>query len=507
MRKLSFIAIHFVLFFTSCNKKSATNLQTVFNENNLQQQFFEINITRDTTILTTSGCVIKIPANSLQSENAIVKLEIKEAVNLKDILLAGLTTKAGNQLLSSAGMIYINTAEGTKANIIKPLEVLVPTEMYNPNMQVYNGEKQDDGKIDWQNPTKLPEDETTKKISAGEQIFNANCANCHKIDDDYTGPRMLGITYRRPKKWLYDFMRSPADMIGSGDCNSVELFNKWKPTIMTAFPNLENGGGLDSVFAYIKAETDKRGFVYPKYQKTHADSCYDYRQILKTLDAEKSKLMIEQDEFYNINRTINVNVSFNDTNTLTYKQNNLTSTFYTINVESFGWHNLDCLLDNFDACKESKLNVNVQGADKDDYIVSLVIPSLKVFVQGTKNENSNVYSFGSGDETKIKMPQSAECFVLAYREKEDKLVFAKASFLSSLNQKINLSPTEISKEQMMKEFSSFNINADVKNVNYMEQIKDIKNEKEININKSKIENYRKLMPKNCDCDLGWIRSK
>jgi hypothetical protein len=490
MRKLSLIAICFLLFCTACNKKSILKSNTVFNENNLQQQFFEVNITRDTTILTTSGCVIKIPANSLQSEYAIVKLEIKEAINLKDILLAGLTTKTGNQILSSAGMIYINTAEGTKANITKPFEVLVPTEMYNPNMQVYKGEKQNDGKIDWQNPTKLPEDETTKKISAGEQIFNAKCANCHKIDDEYTGPRMLGITYRRPKKWLYDFMKNPADMIGSGDCNSVELFNTWKPTIMTAYPNLENGGGLDSIFAYIKAETDKRGFVYPEYKKTHADSCYDFMQILKTLDAEKSKLKIEQDEFYNIDRTINLTATTNITDIIVRVQNNLTATFYTINVESFAWYNLDVLLKAFDECKESELNVNVQGSDKDDYIVSFVIPSLKVFVDGYKKKNSNIYDFGTDDESKIKIPQGVNCFVVAYREKDNILVFAKSSFVSSLAQTVNLNPAEISKEQMIKEFSSISLKAEVE---------DVKNSKEIRNTEKKIENFKKLMPKNCDC--------
>jgi cytochrome c2 len=490
MRKLLFFTMYSALFFVSCSEKTATNLHTIFNENNLQKQFFEINITKDTTLVTASGCVIKIPAGSLQSEHTIVRLEIKEAINLNDILLAGLTTKSGNQPLSSAGMIYINTAEGTKASIVKPLEVLVPTEMYNPNMQVYKGEKQNDGKIDWQNPTKLPEDETTKKVSAGEQIFKANCANCHKIDIDYTGPRMLGITYRRPKKWLYDYMKSPAYMTASGDCNSVELFNKWKPTIMTAFPNLENGGGLDSVFAYIKAETDKRGFVYPEYKKTHADSCYDFMQILKTLDAEKSKLKIEQDEFYNIDRTINLTATTNITDIIVRVQNNLTATFYTINVESFGWYNLDVLLKAFDECKESELNVNIQGSDKDDYIVSFVIPSLKVFVDGYKKKNSNIYGFESDGEPKIKIPQGVNCFVVAYREKDDKLVFAKSSFVSSLSQTVNLNPAEISKEQMIKEFSSISLKAEVE---------DVKNAKEIRNTEKKIENLKKLMPKNCDC--------
>ena len=93
-------------FLFGCNKK--TNLNSILNEKNLPPQLFNIDITKDTTLITLNGCLVKIPAGSLQSTTNPVKIIIKEALKIEDILLAGLITKSGNDILSSAGMVYIN---------------------------------------------------------------------------------------------------------------------------------------------------------------------------------------------------------------------------------------------------------------------------------------------------------------------------------------------------------------------------------------------------------------
>ncbi len=490
IRFIILVTITALLF--SCSKNTATNLHDILNETNLPQQVFEVNIKRDTTLLTSSGCVVKIAAGSLQSENENVNLEIKEAIQLKDILQAGLTTKSGNKSLSSAGMIYINVAKGYKATIIKPIEVLVPSKTYNPSMQVYKGEKQDNGDIDWQNPTALAADETSKKISAGEQLFKAACSNCHKVDIDYTGPSLLGITYRRQKKWLFDFMKSPAEMIGKGDCYSNELFKKWKPTVMTAFPALENGGGLDSIFAYIKAETDKRGMGNIVYEKTCCDSCEKYQRELNKLEGEKDKLIDEQEEYFNVDRTIemNKNLAIADTT----KQNdsdNITSTFYTIDVKTFGWYNVDVLYENETFSKQSVLFANIQGQENSNYIVSLVIPNRKIFMTGDIGDNGKEYVFKESNG-EIILPQNELCYIVAYAQKEEKIYFGKTTFKAGLKQTIVVNTKEINKDTFIKEFSNIGIES---------EIEDVKNVKEIKNTNMKIDSLKKFLPKNCDCDF------
>ncbi len=491
MKKLPEFLFCLSVVLISCKTNTTSNLHNILKEENLKAQIFSIDITRDTTIVTASRCIIKIPVGSLKSDVKNVQFEIKEAINLKDILIAGLTTMSSSNTLSSAGMIYINPVNGSKVTISKALEVLVPTETFNTNMKIYKGEKIDDGKIDWQKPEALPVDETIKKINAGEQIFNTNCSNCHKVNQDYTGPSLLGVTYRRPKQWLYDYIASPEKMMSMGDCYSIELFRKWKPTIMTAYPNLKEGGGIDSILAYLEAETVKTGIKKYAYEKTCCDSCEMYKRKLANLEDKRNKLLDEQYEYYNLNRTVQLNNTIiKDTTKLNKIQTS--ATFYTIKVATFGWFNLDCLLKTFDDCKESELNVKIENENADDYVVSLVIPSLKVFITGNKIDRKKEYHFENGGEEKISLPQNEKCFLVAYKQRDEKIFFAKSAFTSSLKQTISIIPNQTTEEKMMKEFESIGVKS---------QVEEVKNMKEIKRTENKIEDLKKSLPKECGCDL------
>ncbi|MBU3713476.1 MAG: c-type cytochrome [Ferruginibacter sp.] len=84
----------------------------------------------------------------------------------------------------------------------------------------------------------------------GEALFKANCANCHKPDEDYTGPALKGWSARVPdKEWIYKWVANPAQVIAS-DAYAKSLFDKWKPTVMTAFPNLKKEE-IDAIMKYV----------------------------------------------------------------------------------------------------------------------------------------------------------------------------------------------------------------------------------------------------------------
>jgi len=84
----------------------------------------------------------------------------------------------------------------------------------------------------------------------GEALFKANCANCHKPDADYTGPALKGWSTRVPdKEWIYKWVANPAQMIAS-DAYAKSLFEKWKPTVMTAFSNLKKEE-IDAIMKYV----------------------------------------------------------------------------------------------------------------------------------------------------------------------------------------------------------------------------------------------------------------
>ncbi len=91
---------------------------------------------------------------------------------------------------------------------------------------------------------------TTSNVFAqdGEALFKANCANCHKPDADYTGPALKGWSSRIPNpEWLYTWMANPA---GQNDAHAKELKDKWKPTIMTGFPQLKKEE-IDAIMKYV----------------------------------------------------------------------------------------------------------------------------------------------------------------------------------------------------------------------------------------------------------------
>jgi mono/diheme cytochrome c family protein len=88
----------------------------------------------------------------------------------------------------------------------------------------------------------------------GEQLFKANCASCHYPDKDFTGPALKGWADRIPDKdWIYKWMASPSKMIAE-DAYAKALFEKWKPTVMTAFPNLKKEE-VDAIMAYVDGYT------------------------------------------------------------------------------------------------------------------------------------------------------------------------------------------------------------------------------------------------------------
>lgn len=85
----------------------------------------------------------------------------------------------------------------------------------------------------------------------GKQLFQNNCATCHNPLKDATGPKLQGVKANWPTpEWGYAWVKNPSGMIASGDKHANEVFAKWKPTVMTAFPALSNED-IDAIFKYV----------------------------------------------------------------------------------------------------------------------------------------------------------------------------------------------------------------------------------------------------------------
>lgn len=83
----------------------------------------------------------------------------------------------------------------------------------------------------------------------GKELFNTNCAACHKLDQKMTGPALRGVGDKYDKEWLYKWIKNSADLIKSGDAKAIKVYEEFNKVAMTAFPQLSNGD-IDNIIAY-----------------------------------------------------------------------------------------------------------------------------------------------------------------------------------------------------------------------------------------------------------------
>lgn len=535
---LLFTALTSLLF--SCTDKENKIVSKLLNENNLQSQFFTININRDTVLQTAKGCIIQIPKGSLQSDSENVKLEIKEALSNTDIVLAGLSTMSGKQALSSGGMIYFNAAKGYKVEIKKQLAVLMPTKTYNRDMKVFKGDSVD-GKINWTNPLPLPEDETTKKIDQAKNIYTTNCANCHSVYEDKVAPALYGITERKSNNWLYVYTRhkfmtqitgegserysasdSSAhsyttikdDITGLSDeeVNDIYLYHSCQSkkygAEMTAFSGLSQKD-IEAIYTYIKYESDKRSDLKEKFKSNCCDSCINYfmasREVYD-LQKKREALIKENDRLFSLKRDLTLQLpappdplpEVTQQSQMPEKKRvetaGTSAVYYTINITAVGWYNIDILMIEYNNCVASELMVRLKGEYKVDFNVTLIIPEVKAFIEGGKLDNKTDYGF---DETngKINLPQGNKCIVLAFAEIEGKVIFGKTVFNAAIKQVIDVSVSEVTKDQFKKEIIDLGLD------DVSVKVEDSKNAEEIRKTDEKLSEVERLKPKNCNCDF------
>jgi cytochrome c2 len=519
------------------SKANESKETSILNETNLASQFFKIDIHQDNTLITNSGVVIQLPIGCIESDINPIELEIKEAITIKDIFLAGLETHNNELPLSSGGMIYINAKQRYNIKIKQGIKVQVPTEVYNNKMQLFDGVKDSNGLINWINPTPLLKNNMTKKLDRGEQLFKSNCSSCHNILKDATGPMLHNIHNRRSLDWIYKFTRNSTKQIGAfnesrGDTATARdiyatcIYNKWKKTNMTAFPNLSTPD-LNAIYSYIKNVSD----MHPELNtniKTPCDSCEVYQNLLYAENIKLDKIIREQNEFLSLKQKIEFkkNILKSTPNTKTEVFNNVSTpssinpspvlanpipnspaislvpnninaqpvktpelnygTYYDIEITTFGWKNIDVLMKNVDGNLESILFARIQESSSFKVRVQLLIPSLKVSLAATRKDiGSDLFEFNNTYKTYL--PQGVTCYLVAIAEKDSDLYFGIQDFVATTNQTIDIKFSKSSTSEINNTLNNLNIKDLVAKVRIDEKVAELnKYESEIKLIEEKI---------------------
>lgn len=505
MLKNIFGIVTLLCFLISC--KSNHKAYTEFlNKDSLPSQFIEIDNSRDTSVTTANGAILKIEKGSFSKGN--VKLQLKEAYSIEQMVLAGLTTETNGKPLSSGGMIYIASVDKDVA-INKPLHVSIPTNFYDNEMQLYKGEEKD-GKINWVDPQPLEnQDSLPAYLQEGKILFQQNCASCHTYDKDITGPAMKGVELRGPwneRKNLFAFMRNtPAFMAGSPYAQCLKA--KYG-VVQTSFPQLSDSA-LNSIFDYIKNEDLKNGIVQSVSDKVCQDSCKIYDSIYRVVN----KIVLDRQALVESNgKRINFERSYSDSFLLDSSGSipdtfpaidkvepvNYQAVYYQFDIKTFDWYNVDALVDESGASTE--LKVETQGSYKDNMSVFLIVPNQRVFAEGGPlTGETNVFGFYTKDG-KIALPVGSNIIVFAVGESDGKIYFDYKRIVSNEKQRIILEPKIVSKKEfnrIVKRFRLGDAFIKVKDSKNADAIR--KTDNQIKAGWDLLELYR---PKNCDCSCG-----
>jgi mono/diheme cytochrome c family protein len=96
----------------------------------------------------------------------------------------------------------------------------------------------------------------------GQALFGSKCYSCHNIGSgDKQGPDLKGVTTRRTRDWLREFINTPAAMNAKGDPIARELFAKFSSTVMP--DQALTAEQIDSLLALITDMTNKNQVYVP----------------------------------------------------------------------------------------------------------------------------------------------------------------------------------------------------------------------------------------------------
>ena len=94
-------------------------------------------------------------------------------------------------------------------------------------------------------------------VKAGKSLFNSNCASCHKLNKKLIGPALGKIADRRDMDWLKKWIRNNNELRASGDADAIAIFEEYKGSVMTAFPQLSDKD-IENIIAYTSVEPVKK---------------------------------------------------------------------------------------------------------------------------------------------------------------------------------------------------------------------------------------------------------
>ena len=85
----------------------------------------------------------------------------------------------------------------------------------------------------------------------GYQLFSEwGCENCHRVNRKLIGPALSGVTQRREKEWIYQFVQNSTRMIENGEPTAVALYEEYNQYQMQSHDLSHEQ--IDQILAYVE---------------------------------------------------------------------------------------------------------------------------------------------------------------------------------------------------------------------------------------------------------------
>lgn len=376
VRMLASIGILIILLSSCKEDLLPTNIKA-------RTESFTIKCGEATELSLSNGDILTIADSTFECNNVTsFTLTVNTVKTKREMIFSGLqTVDSEGQLLESAGMIQIDYPHDITLNSSKPIIYAASSNVAYDDMQTFT---LDDRTNSWVPNSKKAEISGNQEIVLGQRLFETKCALCHSksLGEHMTGPALAHVEKFRTMDWLKEYTRNSQAMIASGDSIAICTWNSWKPTIMTAFPDLTDNE-IEAIYRFIANESkvkriqvDSTNFIYDCSDRSKGHSFFNN-------PTNQIQIMPFQNNYYHVTELATRN-----------------------------WYNVDRYYDSDYFISNPTLKIkNVSG----NLRAMIVFKNENSFINFTYSKTANHYILqNSFDKEKIQWIKDTDLYLLAY---------------------------------------------------------------------------------------------
>jgi hypothetical protein len=464
-----------------------TSLTSLFDSLRPATQTFMVSGDKDTLIMSREGTTLSFTKNTFVDERGQparnVTLDLVELTTFKDIINANLQTVSDNKILQTAGMFFLDAKEnGKPLNVAegKSIYVEVKAAFKMPDMEIFDGEFDKDGKVNWSKRRRLENSLIPIPLELlkfdGSYYGEDACYLSKNLIKLITKPKFENtfISTREFEERSY-FL---ANCIVSEDESAVEspnedqllniyLSNLDKPLfysdslVLLAFEKKYKN--LDTIkskeWENYRIKSSYR--IFKMFVKQHLTNVVNFEKIGVTSRTTVDQLVAKG---YSINeaekyitlfksraQVLKDRKEFINAERVTQRISKLSA--YTFSINKLGWVNVDRFLED-EKSQESTFVAQISGKDSKDSIgfiaASLLIPNYGIVISAI-DRNGNDYSFTNKGGNYRKLPVGETAMIFAFGYRAGKPYFGNKSITIPKNGTVELDLSQMSERQIKKE--------------------------------------------------------